>query len=95
MPGGGPRSRSSSLHRAQTGPRPHGDQALLSEQGSGSLSEAPLAPPVNTEYSHSCGLHDFTSRSVSCSYLGPGGLKPSFLAPFFEREMLEKILNVS
>ena len=63
--------------------------ALLSGQGSGSLSEAPLAPPVNTESSHSCGLRDFTSRGVSCSYLGPGGLKPSFFVPFSEREMLE------
>ena len=76
-------------------PAPEVTNALLSGQGSGSLSEAPLAPPVNTEYSHSCGLRDFTSRSVSCSYLGPGGLKPSFLAPFSETEMLEKILSVS
>ena len=72
-------------------PTPPVTNALLSGQGSGSLSEAPLAPPVNTASSHSCGLRDFTSRGVSCSYLGPGGLKPSFFAPFSEREMLGKI----
>ena len=88
---GGQRSRPSSLQRAQAGPRPAVTNALLSGQGSGSLSEAPLAPPVNTASSHSCGLRDFTTRGVSCSYLGPGGLKPSFFAPFSEREMLGKI----
>ena len=49
-----------------------------------SLSEVPLAPRVNTEYSHSNGLCDFTSRSVSCSYLGPGNLKSSSFAPFLK-----------
>ena len=92
---GGQRSRPSSLQRAQAGPRPAVTNALLSGQGSGSLSEAPLAPPVKTESPHSCGLRDFISSGVSCSYLGPGGLKPRFFAPFSEREMLGKILNVS
>ena len=38
------------------------------------LSEVPLAPRVNTESSHSYGLCDFTFRSVSYRYLGPGDL---------------------
>ena len=92
---GGQRSRPSSLQRAQAGPAPAVTNALLSGQGSGSLSEVPLAPRVNAESPHSCGLRDFTSRGVSCSYLGPGGLKPRFFALFSEREMLGKILNIS
>ena len=92
---GGQRSWPSSLQRAQAGPAPAVTNALLSGQGSGSLSEAPLAPRGNTESSHSCGLRDFTSRGVSCSYLSPGGLTPSFFALFSEREMLGKILNIS
>ena len=89
------RSRPCSLQRAQAGPAPAVTNPLLSGQGSGSLSEAPLAPPVNTESPHSCGLRDFTSRGLSCSHLGPGGLTPSLFAPFSEREMLGKILNIS
>ena len=92
---GGQRSWPSSLQRAQAGPAPAVTNALLSGQGSGSLSEAPLAPPGNTESSHSCGLRDFTSRGVSCSYLGPGRLTSSFFAPFSERETLGNILNIS
>ena len=77
----------SSLQSAQAGPRPRSDKspAEWTRQWVASLSEVPLAPCVKTESSHSYGLCDFTSRSVSCSYYGPGDLKSSFFVPFSER----------